>query len=112
MTQKFTELYEQNQQRENHIETVTKQLDLQKKLAETQAKKAEIEHEAERQTFLAQKKAVELQLQQKERELVLLAEKYRSREAEIDLYKSQYNDFESTMSKSSKVNCVRPFFSV
>ncbi|KAH1023135.1 hypothetical protein HUJ04_012402 [Dendroctonus ponderosae] len=103
MTQKLTELYEQYQQRENHIETVTKQLDLQKKLAETQAKKVEIEHEAERQTFLAQKKAVELQLQQKERELVLLAEKYRSREAEIDLYKSQYNDFESTMSKSSKV---------
>lgn len=103
MTEKLTELYEQYQQRENHIETVTKQLDLQKKLAETQAKKTEIEHEAERQTLIAEKKALVMQLEQYEREIVLLQEKNRSLEAQVDLYKSQYSDFETTMSKSNKV---------
>lgn len=99
MTQKLTELYEQYQQRESHLETVSRQLDLQRKLAETQAKKTEIELEAERQTMLAQKRALE----QYEREMLLLQEKNRSLEAQVDLYKSQYNDFETTMSKSNKV---------
>lgn len=112
MTQKLTELYEQYQQRENHLETVTRQLDLQKKLAETQAKKVEIEHEAERQTVFAQKKALELQLEQYEREIVLLQEKNRSLEAQVDLYKSQYSDFETTMSKSNKVTTTNVFLSV
>lgn len=103
MTEKLTELYDQYQQRENHLETVTKQLDLQIKLAETQAKKTEIEHEAERQTCLAEKKALVMQLEQYEREIVLLQEKNRSLEAQVDLYKSQYSDFESTMMKSNKV---------
>ncbi|XP_030746272.1 beta-taxilin [Sitophilus oryzae] len=103
MTDKLTELYKQYQQRENHLETVTKQLELQKKLAETQAKKVEIEHEAERQTFLAQRKALEVQLEQYEREIVLLQEKNRSLEAQVDLYKSEYSNFETTMTKSNKV---------
>ncbi|KAF7268541.1 hypothetical protein GWI33_018413 [Rhynchophorus ferrugineus] len=103
MTDKLTELYKQSQQRETHIDTVTKQLELQKKLAETQAKKTEIEREAERHTFLAQKKSLEVQLEQSEREAVLLQEKNRSLEAQVDLYKSQYSDFETTMAKSNKV---------
>lgn len=104
MAQKLTELYEQYQQRESHLENVTKQLDLQKKLAETQAKKAEIEHQAEKQTFEAEKTNFEMQLEQYQREVVLLQEKNRSLEAQVDLYKSQYTDFETTMSKSSKVS--------
>lgn len=104
MAQKLTELYEQYQQRESHLENVTKQLDLQKKLAETQAKKAEIEHQAEKQTFEAEKNNFEMQLEQYQREVVLLQEKNRSLEAQVDLYKSQYTDFETTMSKSSKVS--------
>ncbi|XP_066247207.1 beta-taxilin-like [Euwallacea similis] len=103
MTQTLSELYGQYRQRENHLETVSKQLDLQKKLSETQIKKLEIEHEAERQTFMAEKKTLLLQLEQYEKELLLLQEKNRSLEAQVDLYKSQYNDFEATMSKSNKV---------
>ncbi|XP_050314215.1 alpha-taxilin [Anthonomus grandis grandis] len=103
MAVKLSELYEQYQQRETHLETVTRQLDLQKKLADTKAKKVEIEYEAERQTFQAQKKAMEVQLEQYEREIILIQEKNKGLEAQVELYKSQYSDFETTMSKSNKV---------
>ncbi|KAL1493189.1 hypothetical protein ABEB36_011292 [Hypothenemus hampei] len=103
LAEKLSKLYDQYQQRESHLETMSKQLDLQNKLAETQAKKVEIEQEAERQTFLAQKKALEMRLEQYDREVALLQEKNKGLEAQVEIYKSQYTDFETTMSKSNRV---------
>ncbi|CAG9760032.1 unnamed protein product [Ceutorhynchus assimilis] len=103
MSQRLTELYEQYQHRENHLETITRQLDLQKQLSETQAKKMLIEHEAEKQELFARQRALELQIEPYEREIQLLQENNRSLEAQVDIYKSQYTDFETTMTDSNKV---------
>ncbi|XP_060537144.1 beta-taxilin isoform X2 [Cylas formicarius] len=96
MTDKLSELYEQYQKREDYLDNMAKQLDLQKKLAESAIKKNQVEYEAQRHNWLEEKKALENNLQIGENQIKIL-------QAHVNLYKRQYETFEATMTKSKKV---------
>ncbi|KAJ8918655.1 hypothetical protein NQ315_014974 [Exocentrus adspersus] len=103
MTLKLTELYNKFQERENHLADVNRQLETQKELFESKIKKLELEHKADRKAWEEESKALLANLLKSNETNRLLEENIKSMQANLDVYKNQYSDFEQTMSRSNEV---------
>ncbi|XP_018565023.1 alpha-taxilin [Anoplophora glabripennis] len=103
MTLKLTELYNKFQERESHLADVNRQLDAQKELFEFKIKKMELEYKADRKAWEEESKALLSNLLKSNETNRLLEENIKSMQANLDVYKNQYSDFEQTMSRSNEV---------
>ncbi|XP_050519311.1 alpha-taxilin-like isoform X2 [Diabrotica virgifera virgifera] len=103
MTSKLAELYEQFQERELHMSNMNRQMDLQKKLSDTQLKKLECEFEAEREIWKKDRAMMIINLERSDETNKVLQENVNSLQDHLNSYQKQYSDFETTMKRSNKV---------
>ncbi|KAG5889184.1 hypothetical protein JTB14_019201 [Gonioctena quinquepunctata] len=103
MTSKLTELYDQFQEREAHLANMNRQMELQKKLSETQLKKLEVEFETEREIWQKERAMLLANLERSDGTNKVLQDNVKSLQEHLDTYQKQYSDFESTMKRSNKV---------
>ncbi|CAH1153501.1 unnamed protein product [Phaedon cochleariae] len=103
MTNKLSELYDQFQERENRLTNMGRQMDLQKKLSDTQLKKVEVEFETEREIWQKERAMLVANLQRSDETNKVLQENVKSLQEHLDSYQKQYSDFEFTMKRSNQV---------
>nr|XP_023026488.1 alpha-taxilin [Leptinotarsa decemlineata] len=103
LTSKLTELYDQFQERETHLSNMNRQMELQKKLSDTQLKKLDVEFETEREIWQKERTILLSNLEKSEETNKLLQENVNTLQFHIDVYQKQYSEFEITMKKSNKV---------
>lgn len=99
MTRKLTELHEQFKERDENIARMTKQMELSKQLASLQIQKLNTEKEM----WDKEKGMLEAKLNMSEANNKALEEKVTELQEYVDVYKGQYSDFETTMTKSNKI---------
>lgn len=103
MAQKFHKLCDQFKQREEEVIRLTKQMELEKQLAEATVKRSECQLNAEREIWNKEKEFHKTQMEANEMERVKLEESLKSLKDQLAIYSTKYEDFESTISKSNKV---------
>ncbi|RZC42452.1 alpha-taxilin, partial [Asbolus verrucosus] len=103
MTAKLAELYNQFQRREEDISKMSHQLELERQFSQATLAKMELEIKAEKEMHLKEQAIMKSNLEKSEANCCVLLETVKGLQDHIDVYKNQYEDFESTMSKSAKV---------
>lgn len=103
MTSKLTELYNEFQQREQDSTKMAHQMDIEKQYNEARLKKMELEMRAEKEIMGRERALIQGNLEKSEANCRILQNTIKGLQEQIDVYKNQYSDFESTMTKSNKV---------
>lgn len=107
MANKISTLCEQFEKREQQVSKIGKQLDLEKQLSEATLNKAQLEFQAEREIWNKEREIHVERLKASEETRTKMQEKIKSLEEHLQMYTGKYEEFESTISKSSQVfdNC-------
>ncbi|KDR22608.1 gamma-taxilin isoform X2 [Zootermopsis nevadensis] len=103
MTKKFKTVCEQYELREQQVEKISKQMQLEAQLADARLAKAKMEMAAEKEVLLQEKQRLLLDLteyQTKCRELQTTEVNLRS---QISLYTDKYDEFQNALSRSNEV---------
>ncbi|XP_063928146.1 alpha-taxilin isoform X2 [Zophobas morio] len=103
MTAKLADLYAQFQKREEDISKMSQQLELERQFSQATLTKMELEIKAEKELHLQEQTLMKGNLEKSEANCAVLLSTVKGLQDHIDVYKHQYEDFESTMSKSTKV---------
>jgi chromosome segregation ATPase len=103
MTAKLADLYNQFQKREEDISKMSHQLELERQFSQATLAKMELEIKAEKEMHAKEQALMKSNLEKSEANCCVLLETVKGLQDHIDVYKNQYEDFETTMSKSAKV---------
>lgn len=103
MSTKIASLYHQFDERENDIKKLNKQMELEKQLSKATVAKAELELQSEREIWKKEVQILQDSLVQKESICQVLEKTIQKLEENINVYKSQYENFEGTLIKSNKM---------
>lgn len=104
MREKLKEIFTQFQQREEHVSDVNKQMDLQKRLTETQVKKMELEFEAEKEFWKKEKSILMDKFERSEQTNQFLQENVKTLQSHLEAYQKQFTEFENTIKQSNSVS--------
>lgn len=107
MRSKLKELYDQFQEREQHMLDMNKQIDLQNQLSHTQLKKLELEFATEREIWAKEKSVLLSRCERTEKTNLFLEDNVKSLQSHLEAYQKQFNEFENTIKQS---NTVSKFF--
>lgn len=105
MRAKLKELYNQFQEREQHMLDMNKQIDLQNQLSQTQFKKLELEFATEREIWAKEKAVLLSRCERTEKTNSFLEENVKSLQDHLDAYQNQFTEFENTIKQSNTV-CI------
>lgn len=103
MSNKLSSLCEQFDKKENQINRMTKQMDLEHQLYDATLNKVQLEFKAEREIMNKEKETLLEQLRSSEEARTQMQTKITSLEEHLQLYTGKYEEFESTISKSNQV---------
>lgn len=105
MRAKLKELYNEFQEREQHVMDMNKQVELQNKLTETQLKKMELEFLTEKDLWAKEKSFIAGKCERTEQTNKFLEQNVKSLQDHLEAYQKQFNEFENTITKSNTV-CI------
>lgn len=104
MRVKLKELYDQFQEREQHMLDMNKQIDLQHQLSHTQLKKLELEFATEREIWAKEKSVLLSRCERTEKTNLFLEENVKSLQSHLEAYQKQFTEFENTIKQSNTVS--------
>lgn len=103
MTAKLADLYGQFQKREEDVAKMSHQIELERQFSQATLAKMELEIMAEKEMHAKEQALMKSNLEKSEANCRVLLDTVKNLQEHIDIYKTQYEDFETTMSKSNKV---------
>lgn len=104
MRTRLKELYNQFQEREQHVLDMNKQIDLQNQLSQTQLKKLELEFATEKEIWAKEKSILVSRCERLEKTNAFLEENVKSLHQHLDDYQNQFKEFETTIRQSNSVS--------
>ncbi|CAH0561787.1 unnamed protein product [Brassicogethes aeneus] len=103
MTTKLSDLHQQFKERDDNLAKMNKQMELSQQLSAAQIQKLEFELNTERQIWAKEKEILKTNLKISETNCKTLEETVADLKSHVEVYRGQYSDFETTMSKSNKI---------
>lgn len=103
MTKKFKSVCEQYELREQQVEKISKQLQLESQLADARLAKAKLEMTAEKEILLKEKHQLLGELAESRTKIKDLEETEINLRSQISLYTSKYDDFQHALSRSNEI---------
>ncbi|KAK9890234.1 hypothetical protein WA026_010347 [Henosepilachna vigintioctopunctata] len=103
MAARIAELYGQFDARENDLQKLNKQMELEKQLAKATIAKHEYELQSEREVWKKEMQILRVELAKSESNCQVLEKTIQKLEEHINVYKNQYDNFEGTLTKSNKM---------
>lgn len=112
MRGRLKELYDQFEEREEHVLNMNKQIELQAKLSDTQFKKLEMEFATEKELWIKEKLMLIARYEQTEKTNEFLEDNVKSLQEHLVSYKDQFREFENTIKQSTSVSIYFDLFVV
>ncbi|KAJ8980697.1 hypothetical protein NQ317_010600 [Molorchus minor] len=103
MSGTLSQLQRQFQEREESLSNMNRQLDLQRQISETKIRKMELQYQSEHQLWEQEREMLLKNIERSDLTNSSLQENVNSLQEHLDVYKSQYADFEDTMQRSNKM---------
>ncbi|XP_044257093.1 alpha-taxilin [Tribolium madens] len=103
MTARLADLFNQFKKREEDIARMSHQLELERKFSQATISKMDLEMKAQKEVHAKEQELMKCNLEKSEANCTVLLETVKGLQDHIDVYKNQYQDFESTMTKSANV---------
>ncbi|XP_067013351.2 alpha-taxilin isoform X2 [Anabrus simplex] len=103
MTKKFKSVCEQYELREQQVEKISKQLQLESQLADAKLSKAKMEMAAEKETLLREKQQLLMEVVECQAKIQDLQATETSLRSQISLYTNKYDEFQNALSRSNDV---------
>lgn len=106
MRSKLKELYDQFQERDQHVMDMNRQIVLQSKLTETQIKKIELEFATEKELWAKERSVLISKCDRLERSCKFHEENNVTLQKHLESYQKQFAEFEDTIKHSNQV-CIK-----
>ncbi|KAK7866043.1 hypothetical protein R5R35_008555 [Gryllus longicercus] len=103
MTKKFKSVCEQYELREQQVEKISKQLQLESKLADARLAKTKLEMTAEKEVLLREKQELLLEVTECQAKIKDMQQTETNLRGQISLYTSKYDDFQNALSRSNEI---------
>ncbi|XP_041983304.1 gamma-taxilin [Aricia agestis] len=103
ITEKFKSVVQQYQLREQQVDKMAKQMNLESQLSDAKMQKAALEHQADRERLNAEMEQMKVTLAQYRAKIMEQQTMETSLRNQLALYTAKYDEFQSVLSKSNQV---------